>query len=247
MCFAEGCSRLWYYIAGFASFYRVVNMGKLGFVLSVIAIGALVTSLIVNLHQHNIINKLNDDIRKYMLPDHTANFTFTWGPDDQNIVDGTFRMEISAWLENHTNPWDNTTTVMFNWIVRVYDDDYSSGDALGFVYDRNHNGVIDLGHTDSPYLFFANNLSAGYVALFPDGRWAEAEIPRTQANVCRYDSEIGYTFGPFRGPKDYYASKFGDGPTYIPLFITFNDHNPPYKERALARAKVAIQFIIYLD
>ena len=179
------------------------------------------------------------------LPDHTANFTFTWGPDAQNIVDGTFRIEISAWFENHTSPWDNTTIVMFNWIVRVYDDDYSSGDTFGFVYDHNHNGIIDLGYTDHPSLFFADNSKAGAPALLKDGGWAEAEVPRTQANVCRYDSEKGYTFGPFGGPKDYYAYKFGDGPTYIPLFISFSDRNPPYTERA--RTQVTIQFKIYLD
>jgi len=82
----------------------------------------------------------------------TMNFTFTWGPEAQGIVDGTFKIDISVWFENHTSPWDNTTYEMFYIVVSVYDDDYSKNDYLGLVLDMNHNGVIDLGDEDRPQL-----------------------------------------------------------------------------------------------
>jgi len=45
----ERCSKLWYYIAGFGSSYGVANVGKLGFLLSVILMAVAVTSLVGNI------------------------------------------------------------------------------------------------------------------------------------------------------------------------------------------------------
>jgi len=60
----ERCSRLWYYIAGFGSSYGVANVGKLGFVLSVIMVSVAVTSLIANVHLFIVNKQLNDEIQQ---------------------------------------------------------------------------------------------------------------------------------------------------------------------------------------
>lgn len=164
----------------------------------------------------------NDEANKQM------NFTFTWGPKTQDIVNRTFKIEVSAWFENHTSPWDNTTYQMFYIILRVYDDDYNSNDYLGLVFDMNHNGVIDLGAEDDPLLTYADN-STVYTwaaSLMKEGFFAVAEVPRIPAlNKCRYDPEKGYVFGSFGGATSDFASKFGDLPAYIPIHMCFYDAN----------------------
>lgn len=177
---------------------------------------------------------------------NTMNFTFTWGPEAQDIVDGTFKIEVSAWFENHTDLWDNTTYEMFYIIVNVYDDDYSSNDHLGLVFDKNHNGIIDLGLEDRPRLFYADNSTAGAPALTKDGLMILAAVPEGKSCVCTYDPEKGYAFGPFGGPTSYFASKIGDLPTYIPIHICFDDANLyPYQHRSLHA--VSVQFRIYVS
>jgi len=176
--------------------------------------------------------------------DDTMVFTFTWGPEAQDIVDGTFKIEVSAWFENHTSPWDNTTYEMFYMLVSVYDDDYDSYDSLGLVFDENHNGIIDLGLEDRPQLWYADNSTAGAPALTKDGLMVLAEAPEGKSSVCRYDIEKGYTFGPFGGPTSYFASKFVGMPTYIPIHICFSDTNRyPYS----GIHDVSVQFRIYLN
>lgn len=174
--------------------------------------------------------------------DEVMVFTFTWGCEVQEIVDGTFKVEVLAWFENHTSPWENVTYEVFKVLFRVYDDDCSSGDSLGLVFDQNQNGVIDLGHEDRPYLFFADNSTAGWVCLGRGGVMGEAEVPRRKSEVCTYNPEEGYTFGPFGGPTEYYASKLGDMPTYIPVYLIYNDGNlyPGVHQ-------VSVHFNIYLD
>lgn len=180
----------------------------------------------------------NDDI------DDMMHFTFTWGSETQDIVNGTFKIEISAWFENHTSPWDNTTYEMFYILVSVYDDDYSSDDHLGLVFDENHNGIIDLGFEDRPQLFYADNSTAGYPALTKDGLMVLAQVPEGKSNVCRYDPEKGYVFGPFGGPTSYFASEFVGISTYIPIHICFGDANLyPYS----GIHDVSVQFRIYLN
>lgn len=185
---------------------------------------ALIISIGFNVYQSfNTSNQCSNGDASEQL-----NFTFTWGSEAQDIVDGTFKIEVSVWFENHTSPWDNTTCQMFYIILRVYDDDYSSNDYLGLVFDMNHNGVIDLGAEDDPLLTYADN-STVYTwaaSLMKEGFFAVAEVPRIPAlNRCRYDPEKGYVFGSFGGPTSDFASKFGDLPTYIPIHMCFYDAN----------------------
>lgn len=155
----------------------------------------------------------------------TMDFTFAWGSQAQNIVNGTFKIDVSVWFENHTNPWDNTTCQMFYIVINVYDDDYGSDDYLGLVFDMNHNGTIDLGFEDRPRFLYVNNSTIGVAALGKEGFLAPAEVPRKKAYMCTYDPEKGYAFGPFGGPTSDFASKFGDMPAYIPIHLCFVDAN----------------------
>lgn len=172
----------------------------------------------------------------------TMNFTFTWGSEAQDIVDGPFKIEVSVWFENHTSPWDNATYEMFHIVVRVYDDDYCSDDYLGLVFDMNHNGVIDLGFEDRPRLLYANNSTIGYAALTKEGFLAPAEVPREKIYTCTYDPERGYAFGPFGYQASDITSKFGDMPTYVPVHMCFVDRNLYPGIHG-----VSVQFRIYLD
>lgn len=177
--------------------------------------------------------------------DDKMHFTFTWGPETQDIVNGTFKIEVSAWFENHTSPRGNTTYEMFYMLVSVYDDDYGGLDSLGVVFDKNHNGIIDLGLEDRPRLFFANNSTAGAPALTKDGLMILAAVPGGKSSVCKYDPEKGYVFGPFGVPTSDFVSKSVDMLSYIPIHICFDDANLyPYQHGSLHA--VSIQFRVYL-
>lgn len=170
----------------------------------------------------------------------SMNYTFTWGPETQGIVDGTFTIEVSICLENITNPW-NITFNVFHIVIKVYDDDFGSDDYLGLILDNNHNGVIDFGSTDYPRLIYADNSTIRFATLLRDGRLGPAEVPREKTYTCTYDTDKGYTFGPYTEPTSDFVRKFGDGPTYIPIYICFLDTN-----RCSGIRMVSMGFIVYL-
>jgi len=121
---------------------------------------------------------------------NTMNFTFTWGPDTQKIVQGTLRLEISlTWnvVPNSTHKWSSM-------VVRVNDDDYNQWDYLGLVFDMNENGVIDLGSEDDPFGLWVNNMTAPSI-LLENGFLGFAEtMPIVGPHNCTFDPDTGYTF-----------------------------------------------------
>jgi len=120
----------------------------------------------------------------------TMNFTFTWGPDTQRIVQGTLRLEISLkWVvvPNSTHKW-------LSMVVRVNDDDYSEGDYLGLVFDMNENGVMDLWNADGPCGLWTNNMTTTSVLLENGFLGFAEEMPTRGPHNCTFDSETGYTF-----------------------------------------------------
>lgn len=120
----------------------------------------------------------------------TMNFTFTWGPDTQRIVQGTLRLEVSitwAVVPNSTHKW-------LSMVVSVNDDEYSEWDYLGLVFDMNENGVIDLGFEDLPFGLWTNNMTTDS-ALLENGFLAFAEtMPKAGPHNCTFDPNTGYTF-----------------------------------------------------
>jgi hypothetical protein len=94
--------------------------------------------------------------RLHSLTSESSNtFIFTWGPEEQKIVSGELRMEI-------TFTWDAEDLFV---VAKINDDDYCSADYLGLVFDRNKNGSIDDGIDDWPYILFADNTT------YPTSTW----------------------------------------------------------------------------
>ena len=108
-------------------------------------------------------------------------YTFTWGQDEQDIVPGTLCLNI-------------TRIGQTRFVVKINDNDYNEWDCLIMVFDRNQNGIIDLGNTDQPHGLWANNLTAPAV-LLENGDLIFAEIPpKAGPHKCTFNSNTGYTF-----------------------------------------------------
>ncbi len=75
------------------------------------------------------------------------NFTFTWGPDSQNIVHGEFRPEIRM-------RWYGDNLSM---MITANDDDYEEPDYIGLVFDINQDDHIDV--HDESYALYADNMT----------------------------------------------------------------------------------------
>lgn len=106
---------------------------------------------------------------------------FTWGHEEQDIVPRTLRINI-------------TRIGQTRFVVKINDNDYNEWDYLVIVFDRNQNGIIDLGNTDQPHGLWANNLTVPAV-LLENGCLGFAEIPpKVGPHKCTFDSNTGYTF-----------------------------------------------------
>ena len=121
----------------------------------------------------------------------TMDFTFSWGPNRQKIVNGTFRLGISIKVSG-----DNVTMV-----VTANDDEYDVYDYVGLVFDTNQNGYIDVG--DQSCGLWASNYTA-HSMLLENGflGWAQDPPVRGPQNVT-FDKSSGYTFNiefPFYYP-----------------------------------------------
>jgi hypothetical protein len=152
------------------------------------------------------------------------NYTFTWDPEVQDIVNGTFRIDVSIKFENITR--NNVTTETFILIVKVHDDDYVGGEYLGLILDTNHNGAIDGG--DDPLMLYAGNATITEVGFGFDGTMCPAEIPVDEIYTCTYDPDEGYTFGPYRfaaGEILSYIDHLSPQATYFSMWISFPDRN----------------------
>lgn len=109
-------------------------------------------------------------------------FTFTWGPESQRIINGTFRLSVKMWLDG-----ENVTMV-----VTANDDEFDMGDYVGLVFDTNQNGYID--HGDEPYGLFAGNKTQPS-SLSEYGMLGFAQVlGRPGPHNVTFDPDLGYTF-----------------------------------------------------
>jgi len=179
------------------------------------------------------------------------NFTFTWGPDTQKVVEGTLRLEIGIDIE-----WE---TGNISIVIKVNDDDYDDEDYIGLVFDHNQNGYIDYG--DQPYGLWANNMTApapSSAILLEHGFFGFAEVPPRQGpQECTFDPDEGYTFKiqfPYLFPEihdddggfwssyewdPFDALKRGEDNS---LHVCFRDVNAPYPSMG-----VFVQFKFHLE
>jgi len=170
------------------------------------------------------------------------NYTFTWDSEAQDIVNETFRIDVSIRFENVT--YGNVTTETFILVVKANDDDYLGGDYLGLALDMNQNGVIEYGLKDYPLLLYASNRTVTDVSLHSDGRMFPPEIFRDDIYTCTFDPDEGYTFGPYRFAAGELMSNIDPVTpyaTYIPMLISFVDTNCWYP----GIGRVCFELLVY--
>jgi hypothetical protein len=171
----------------------------------------------------------------------TVDLAFSWGPERQRIVNGTFRLEVSM----------NITGENMTMVIRANDDDYDEYDYLGLVFDTNGNGLID--HGDEPYGLYANNLT-GPTILTDYGflGWAQVRPIRGPQNVT-FSPDAGYTFVvqfPFFHPGSLTDQPWFDPASTIrrgvdnPLHICFHDDS--YYCAAAHSSGVFARFAFYV-
>jgi len=134
-------------------------------------------------------------------------YTFIWGQDEQDIIPGTLCLNI-------------TRIGQTRFVIKVNDNDYNEWDCLSMVFDRNQNGIIDLGNTDQPHGLWANNLTAP-VVLLENGDLIFAEIPpKAGPHRCTFDENKGYIF-------DVSFSNLSELESIL-LRVSFVDKDVPY-------------------
>ena len=104
-------------------------------------------------------------------------FVFTWGPDRQSIVEGTFRLEIWLTLEG-----ENLTI-----IIKANDGEYDSADYIGLVFFNNSEY--------ESYGLFASNMTITPTILTEHGFLGfPLYPPELGPQKVTFNSKIGYTF-----------------------------------------------------
>lgn len=176
-------------------------------------------------------------------------FIFTWGPDEQNIVEGTFRLEVWITLEG-----ENLTI-----IIKANDDDYSGYDVIGLVFDRNQNGIIDgvefsfplpvnLTEADEAYLLYV--VGAGEGVWYEGDNCFEAFVetlspPEDIGYTVTFDPKTGYTFDiRFPCPR---APLFSSGNPA--QWLRKGDYNPIhlyFHDAGESRKSVSVRFHFYI-
>lgn len=112
----------------------------------------------------------------------TMKFTFTWGPDTQKIIQGTFRLEVTLRLEGEN----------LSMTIKANDDEYGS-DYIGLVFDINQNGYIDTG--DESYGLFADNTTLTPSFLTEYGFLGFPMYPPEPGpQKVTFNPKTGYTF-----------------------------------------------------
>lgn len=113
-----------------------------------------------------------------------ADFTFTWGSEEQGIVDGEFRLEITIEWEEEGNL---TITIKAN------DDEYNFEDGVALVFDTNQNNYLDS--KDEAYVLFADNTTNVRGNLADDGFiMIPGIIPELGPHRVTFKPKTGYTF-----------------------------------------------------
>jgi len=156
------------------------------------------------------------------------NFTFTWGPDTQKIVQGVFRLEISMRLYGEN----------LSMVITTNDDDYEERDYLGLVFDINQDDHIDV--HDESYALFADNMTQ------PSALWEHGFLgfaltpPRPGPQKVSFSPDTGYTFAiqfPCPGYWVHDPRQSLKEEANNPLHICFYDSD---------RAKVFVRFLFYI-
>lgn len=125
-----------------------------------------------------------------------SNFTFTWGPDKQKIVNGDFFLNIDFGFREITATSKNDPSMLFYVshdliiVVEANDDDYNPSDYVGFVFDTNHDSYLD--YCDIAYLASADNSSLH--ALLDDSGFLAVSQPWLSCHEAVFDPSRGYTF-----------------------------------------------------
>jgi hypothetical protein len=134
-----------------------------------------------------------------------SNFTFTWGPDKQKIVNGDFFLNIDFGFREITATSKNDPSMFYVShdliiVVEANDDDYNPSDYVGFVFDTNHNGYLDT--YDIAYLASADNSSLH--ACLDDSGFMSVSLPWPSCHGAVFDASRDYTFvySPFSGDSD---------------------------------------------
>ena len=105
------------------------------------------------------------------------NFTFTWGPDTQKIVQGTFVLEI--WL---TLDGENLTM-----IIEANDDEYDPADYIGLIFFNSSE--------HEPYGLFTDNMTITPPILTERGLLCFPMYPpELGPHKVTFDPKTGYTF-----------------------------------------------------
>lgn len=115
----------------------------------------------------------------------TYDYTFTWGPNAQHVVNGTLTMKLNFTLTN-----DSLLIT-----ARINDTAFHFGD-LGIIFDKEFDG-FHVG--DEGYLLTTDNRSKSGTAtsLWPQWFLANVEIHLpypSPYHYCTFDNETGYTF-----------------------------------------------------
>lgn len=124
-----------------------------------------------------------------------SNFTFTWGPDKQKIVNGDFFLNIDFGFREITVTSKNDPSMFYVShdliiVVEANDDDYNPSDYVGFVFDTSHDGYLD--YYDTAYLASADNSSLH--ALLMDSGFLAVSQPWLSCHKAVFDPSRGYTF-----------------------------------------------------
>jgi len=136
-----------------------------------------------------------------------SNFTFCWGPESQRIVDGVLWINVSLCFRTCKliNESDSSVLEVTHDLVVVVETnakDYYEDDYMGFVFDTNRNGRIDVG--DWAYIAFANN-DTEKVSLCSDGFLAVAigyYYAGSSYHRVTFDAAKGYNFVLYLDPLD---------------------------------------------
>lgn len=129
------------------------------------------------------------------------NFTFTWGPESQNIVQGEFRIKIGMCFYTYSTAYATQKRIWM--LIETNDDEYDDWDYIGLVFDTNQNGYVDI--RDETYGAYANNMTQP-ASLYEDGFLAFAEMsPIRGPQHVTFASDKGYTFS-FNFPSVGYES-----------------------------------------
>ena len=129
----------------------------------------------------------------------TKTFVYTWTKEEQEIVNGTFRLEISF-------QWKSD---VLNVIAKINCSQSNKPDdvCLGLVFDINGNGELDYGTIDEPYMFLPSNITlpADFLPK-PPGISDETDkgcylIPqhtheplKPSLHTCTFSKDTGWTY-----------------------------------------------------